>query len=391
MDRSPAGRVALGRPFGFPAPRRAGRGATARGRRRRLDGRSRRWQRPFSVLAGLARDGVLFARHHRRLRVALIATVISLPLLAGGWVWLRDSPFVSVERVQISGVHGPEAGAIDAALTRAARRMSTLDVTSGALRAAVAPYRVVREVRAIPSFPHGLRIRVVEQLPVAALTVAGVRTAVAADGVVLGPALLSGSLPALAGGATRATVGLLTEEHVRGGSLLASLTVLGAAPASLRGVLARAYLGPKGVTILMRNGLLAYFGDATRPHAKWLSLARVLADPSSAGAAYVDVRMPERPAAGFPGGVAPEASTTAAEPTSASESTTAAALSADLASALGGTPSTGSTTGREEAASGAAPSETASSAPAQTGAQSPSEASPAPAQEASPSAPAPGG
>ena len=45
----------------------------------------------------------------------------------------------------------------------------------------------------------------------------------------------------------------------------------------------------------MRNGLLVYFGDATRPHAKWLSLARVLADPSSAGASYVDVRLPVAP------------------------------------------------------------------------------------------------
>ena len=34
----------------------------------------------------------------------------------------------------------------------------------------------------------------------------------------------------------------------------------------------------------MHSGLLAYFGDATRPHAKWLSLARVLADPGAAGA-----------------------------------------------------------------------------------------------------------
>ena len=53
----------------------------------------------------------------------------------------------------------------------------------------------------------------------------------------------------------------------------------------------------------LRGGLLAYFGDATLPHAKWLSLARVLADPSSAGASYVDVRLPERPAAGFAAGV----------------------------------------------------------------------------------------
>ena len=52
----------------------------------------------------------------------------------------------------------------------------------------------------------------------------------------------------------------------------------------------------------MRNGLLVYFGDATRPHAKWLSLADVLADPSSAGASYVDVRLPVAPRRRLPRG-----------------------------------------------------------------------------------------
>ncbi len=63
--------------------------------------------------------------------------------------------------------------------------------------------------------------------------------------------------------------------------------------------------GRAGLTVAMRDGLLVYFGDASRPHAKWLALAAVLADSSSAGADYVDVRLPERPAAGFPPGRAP--------------------------------------------------------------------------------------
>jgi len=70
-------------------------------------------------------------------------------------------------------------------------------------------------------------------------------------------------------------------------------------------VVARVYTDSNGLTVAMRNGLLAYFGDATRPHAKWLSLARVLADPGSAGASYVDVRVAEHPAAGFPSGAPP--------------------------------------------------------------------------------------
>ena len=74
--------------------------------------------------------------------------------------------------------------------------------------------------------------------------------------------------------------------------------MLGAAPRVLLGWVSKVFMGPEGMTVAMRNGVALYFGDVTRPHAKWLAAARVLADPSSAGATYVDVRAPERPAAG---------------------------------------------------------------------------------------------
>jgi cell division protein FtsQ len=267
----------------------------------------------------------------RRLGIALAALV----LLGGGWLWLRHSPLVSVEHVQITGVRGPDAADIDAALSAAARRMGTLDVNVGSLRAAVAPFRVVRDLSVSTSFPHGLRIRVVEQPPVAALTVAGVRTAVAADGVVLGPGLLSASLPALAAASSPLSSGRVQDATVR-----SELSVLGAAPPMLLGWVERVYTtGHEGLTVAMRGGLLLYFGDATRPHAKWLSAARVLADPSSAGATYVDVRAPERPAAGttaaggLQGSAAP-GQVSASDPT-------AAALASTLAEAVSGGPSTG--------------------------------------------------
>jgi cell division protein FtsQ len=374
MDRSISGRAAIGhvaRPFGSGAPR-------TRNRRRRSGstGRARTAFAPPRALGGVgkltapARGAIAFIWARRRARIALIATLVALPLLAGGWIWLRHSSLVAVEHVKVTGVHGPEAHAIETALIGAAKQMSTLDVRSGRLRSAVAPFRVVREVRAFPSIPHGLRIRVIERLPVAALTVGGTRTAVAADGVVLGPALLSASLPTLNAG-SQVALG----RRVAGPALLAPLAVLGAAPAPLAKVVSRAFNGPKGLTLVMRSGLVVYFGDATRPHAKWLSLVSVLGDPGSAGASYVDVRVPERPAAGFPAGVAPPARTsTAASSTAepASGEPTIAALAAGLAAkserasagsgeaASGPSSEAGSGSSSESESTSAPPSETAS-------------------------------
>ena len=85
----------------------------------------------------------------KRLGIALAI----LALLGGGWLLLRKSPLVSVEHVQIAGVQGVDAGPIDAALRGAAHGMSTLNVNVGALRAAVAPYGVVRAVSVTTEFP----------------------------------------------------------------------------------------------------------------------------------------------------------------------------------------------------------------------------------------------
>jgi cell division protein FtsQ len=296
----------------------------------------------------------------RRLGIALAVLV----LLGGGWLLLRKSPLVSVEHVQIAGVQGVDAGPIDAALRGAARGMSTLNVNVAALRAAVAPFQVVRDLSVSTSFPHGLRIHVVEQLPVAVLSVGGVRTAVAADGVVLGSTLsdLLAServpLPAIALAAGSSALADLRSVggHVENATACAELSVLGAAPRVLLGWVSKVFIGPEGLTVSMRNGVLIYFGDATRPRAKWLSAARVLADPSSAGATYVDVRAPERPAAGTTavGGLAGD--TTAGQTSASATDATSAALANVLAEAISGGSGAASATGSATGASSGAAS-----------------------------------
>jgi cell division protein FtsQ len=357
------------------APRRSGNADSARARRVRR-------------LIGLALRAI---SRRRRLRIALLCFIVSVPLLGGGFMWLRHSSFVAVRHVRVSGVHGAEAKAIEAALTGAARRMSTLDVNAHALRAAVAPFAVVREVHASASPPHGLSIHVTEQLPVAALFAGGTRTAVAANGVVLGQALLSSTLPSLSGSSVPAAGARVADQ-----TLLAALAVLGAAPGPFAKVVARVYTSASGLTVAMRNGLLAYFGDATRPHAKWASLARVLADSSSAGSTYVDVRVPEHPAAGgFAAGSGPAASAAGASTpgtalgsgsstSGAGSEGTIAAIAARLAGPAG---SESASTGREGLS---APSESQSaSAGTEAGSTTPAETTHAPSGESSESATAP--
>jgi cell division protein FtsQ len=361
MDRSFAGRLGIGSLTRPPArrkarPNRAGSGrTTAAGRGTRggtgghpVDVAIAHLLRAPSGLVRRLSGGWTLMRKRKRLRIALLAALIALPLLGGGWLWLRHSSLVAVQHVRVSGVHGSEAQAIEAALTGAAKRMSTLDVSASKLRAAVASYPVVGDVRVHTSFPHGLRIEVIEQSPVATLTAGGVKTAVAADGVVLGEAHASNSLPTLT-----SQVQLTPGEHVREAALLGELTVLGAAPKTLTKSAERAYSGSKGLTLVMHGGMRVYFGDASRPHAKWASLVRVLADPGSVGASYVDVRVPERPAAGFPASVTPPAVAGAEGEalTSTASAESEQSLAERLSSAVGGSSSAQQTGSSEEEAS----------------------------------------
>jgi cell division protein FtsQ len=223
-------------------------------------------------------------------RAALVA-LVALVLAAGAWMWLRDSSLVAVRNVTVTGVSGPQAQRVRTALAVAARDMTTLHVRLDALRTAVEPYPVVRNLEAKADFPHGLRIVVHEHVAVGALTSAGRRLPVAADGTILRDTPADG-LPAIAARRDPGTETVLDAQTKR------FVAFLAAAPGPLRARVARVYLGPRGLTAPLTDGPVLYFGDSHRLAAKWAAATRVLADASSRGATYLDLRLPERPAAG---------------------------------------------------------------------------------------------
>jgi cell division protein FtsQ len=238
-------------------------------------------------------ERAMITRRRVRLRVRWLAAVVAIvAILGGGWLWLRDSSLVAVRQVTITGVTGPDAGSIRTALTLAARNMTTLDVRVGQLRTAVAPYPVVKDIEVSAQFPHRLRIRVVEDLPVGALVAGGHAIAASGDGTVLHD-VPTGSLPSI-------PVGLLPGgSQVTDPSALDALALLADAPPRLTSRIAQvAASPPHGLVVQLRSGPSLYFGDNADLDAKWVAASEVLGDPSSAGASYIDVTDPSRPAAG---------------------------------------------------------------------------------------------
>jgi cell division protein FtsQ len=229
-----------------------------------------------------------FARRSTRVVLGVAVLIAVLTPLA---LWLRNSGLVRVQRVQVTGIGGPQRTAIRAALTEAALDMTVLHLRGDALRTAVEPYPVVRSLRTETDFPHGLRIVVNAYEPVAALQASGRLTAVAADGTVLRGAPTRG-LPVVR---VRAMPG---GDRVRDPGAVGAIDLLAAAPAALRARVARIYQGPQGLAATVQNGPKLYFGGAARFEAKWDAAALVLAESSSRGASYVDLRVPERPVAG---------------------------------------------------------------------------------------------
>jgi cell division protein FtsQ len=229
-----------------------------------------------------------FLRRHAGLLAGLGLGVL---VLAGGFFALRDSSLFAVREVSVSGLNGSQADEVRVAITDAARTMTTLHVREGALRTAVEPYPVVRNVSAHADLFHRLHVTVHAYTPIGAVQLGGHLTAIASDGTVLDGAPTRG-LAVVAGDASAAGTRITSVGPAR------MLSALGAAPPALRSRATRVWNGPRGMAVQMRQGPRIDLGDTSRLAAKWLALAAVLEDGAAKGASYIDVRVPDRPVAG---------------------------------------------------------------------------------------------
>lgn len=246
------------------------------------------------IAPGVPEGARVRRRHIPRPRPRVLIALVALAgVLGGTWLWLRDSSLVSVDRVVVTGASGPDAARIGSALSAAARGMTTLDVRMDRLRTAIVPYSVVRKLEVSTQFPHGMRIRVVEHAPVAAVVAGRHTIAVAGDGTLLHDVLPSPALPSIPVPAAPAGKRLRDPEALRAVALLA------AAPYQLLAHVSEVTtVAVHGLVAQLRGGPAIYFGGATQAAAKWRGAIAVLTDAGAAGAGYIDVSDPARPATG---------------------------------------------------------------------------------------------
>ncbi len=227
----------------------------------------------------------------RRRAVAILAAAVVLS--AFYMLWLRDSPLVAVKQVTITGLTGEAAKDARAAIEHAAKDSTTLHVDRAAIEKAAEGFPVVESVVITPDFPNAMSIRVIEHRPAALLTLGARKVAVAGDGSVLTGLTWKGSLP------TIEIQGGVPARQLDPGPVLDAARVAGGAPAVITARLEKIEReGGRGVVVHVKEGPELVFGDASRIAAKWAAAVRVLADKDAAGAEYIDVRIPERPAAG---------------------------------------------------------------------------------------------
>jgi cell division protein FtsQ len=267
----------------------------------------------------------LALRLPKRVRViALIAVIAAATTTAFYYAWFRDSSLVKVRDVEVTGLTGPNAPQIRGTLKEAALEQTTLNVKLEELRRAVEAEPSILRVTATPDFPHGLRIDVTENHPVAAIAIPGSgKVPIAGNGTLMPGDKVGASVPEIKiegiakTGRSGTAAARLTDERAKPLLRVAAT----APPPLLRRAIAIERRKGEGIVVVLRTGPRVMFGDDSAPAAKWKAAAGVLAAENAQGAAYVDVRLPERPVAGglkpqIPaGGISQAPGTTAPAPT----------------------------------------------------------------------------
>lgn len=270
----------------------------------RVDGHTAKLQLPRA-----ARNKPVRARNGRRVAVrrprlvAAVALAVLLAVLVAGWFALRNSSLVAVREVRVIGLSGYYDRDARAAVVNAATQMTTLNFDEARIEQAAGQFADVESVHVTTNFPHAATIRLDIRRAVVIARLNGSVVALSQHGQVMPLARASAGLPRIQ------VSSRVVNGRVSGGRALAAAHLLGAAPDVLLRRVDSIMWGRLGIVVKLDDGPNLYFGDADHARAKWRDAAAVLASSAAKGAAYLDLRVPGRPAIGGLGG-APAAAAT---------------------------------------------------------------------------------
>lgn len=242
-------------------------------------------------------------------RMGLIASLLVLAaVLAGSWLLVRNSSLVAVQQVKIVGLSGYYDRDVRRAIVEEATSMTTMNFDTSRIEDTAAEFVDVAAVKVDTDFPHAATIRVEVRRPVLIARVGGRTVTLSQAGEVIQPTHATPGLVKID------VPGTINGKYVTSGRAHQAVQVLGAAPDILLRKVRSVRWGKLGIVLSMSNGPELYFGDPSDAKRKWADAAAVLASSKSAGAAYLDLRVPGRVSVGGIGGAPlPQTSSATAE------------------------------------------------------------------------------
>lgn len=253
--------------------------------------------RPHPAVVARRRE-VARARGRRRRLIALggLGAVVMVVALA----WLVTGPLLAVDGVSVTGYDRPDRAELIAALDDAAAGGTIARPADDAMRAAAAAFPWVESIVVARDWPRSLAVRVTPAEPVAVAAYQDQAIVATASGRVLG---VKDGVSGLG------WIRLATPPPAAGETLpapaLAPLAFIAAAdPETASRVRALQTTADGQVGGRLTSGPELRLGSTDRMAAKAAALGLMLANLSAeeeAGAAYIDLTVPENPALGPPG------------------------------------------------------------------------------------------
>jgi cell division septal protein FtsQ len=235
----------------------------------------------------------LTSRIRRPSRLNLVlAVIVLIAVVAGSWLLVRNSSLVKVQEVKVVGLSGYYDKQARSAVVAEAMQMTTMNFDDARIAEAASGFVDVAGVKVKTDFPHGATIFVDVRRPVLVARLNGRVVTLSQTGEVLTNAHATAGLPKIE------ATGAIVNNRVAGGKALSAARLLGAAPDVLMRKVHSIRWGKLGIVVALDRGPDLYFGSSAAAAAKWRDAAAVLASPESKGAAYVDLRVPGRPAIG---------------------------------------------------------------------------------------------